>query len=65
MGEKGKKGKKGKQEKEGGTFRVAEELLFRTPEEAEALLRAAFEERDDGDNGDDEGEEDDDKGEGG
>ena len=42
-------------------------LLFRTPEEAEAHLRAALKERDDGDNGDDggdEGDEGDDKGEG-
>ena len=64
-GEKGKKGKKRKREKEGGTFRVPGELLFRTPEEAEAHLRAALEERDDGDNGDDgddEGDEGDDKG---
>ena len=44
------------------------ELLFRTPEEVEAHLRAALEERDDGDdadNGDDEGDGGDDKGEGG
>ena len=44
------------------------ELLFRTPEEAEAHHRAALEERDDGDDGDDgddQGEELDDKGEGG
>ena len=64
-GEKGKKGKKRKQEKEWGTFRVPGELLFRTPEEAEAQLRAALEERDDGDDRDDEGDEGDDKGEGG
>ena len=66
--EKGKKGKKRKREKEGGTFRVPGELLFRTPEEAEAHLRAALEERDDGDDGDDrnnKGDEGDDKGEGG
>ena len=34
-GEGGKKGKKRKREKEGGTFRVPGELLFRTREEAE------------------------------
>ena len=64
-GEKGKKGKKRKREKEGGTFRVPGELLFRTLEEADAHLRAALEERDDGDDGDDEGDQGDDKGEGG
>ena len=54
-GEKGKKGKKRKWEKEGGTFRVPGELLFRTPEEAEAHLQAALErdDTDDGDYGDD------------
>ena len=65
-GEKGKTGKERKREKEGGTFRVPGELLFRTVEEAEAHLRAALKERDDGDNGDDgddEGDEGDDKGE--
>ena len=36
------KGKKRKREKEGGTFRVPGELLFRTQEEAEARLREAF-----------------------
>ena len=63
-GGKGKKGKKRKREKDGGTFRVPGELLVRTPEEAEAHLRAALVERDDGDDGDDEGDEGDDKGEG-
>ena len=67
-GEKGKQGKKRKREKEGGTFRVQGELLFRTLEEADAHLRAALEERDDGhdrDDGDDEAAEVGDKGEGG
>ena len=44
------------------------ELLFRTPQEAEAHLWAALEERDDGDDGDDKddkGDEGDDKGDGG
>ena len=50
-GEGGKKGKKGKREKEGG--RVPGELLFRTREEAEARLREALGEADDGDDGDD------------
>ena len=50
-GEKGQKGKKRKREKEGGTFRVPGELLFRTPEEVEAHLRAALEGRDDGNDG--------------
>ena len=66
-GKKGKKGKKRKREKEGGTFRVPGELLFRTREEAEAHLRealAAGDEGDDGDDGDDEGDEGGDKGEG-
>ena len=48
-----KKGKKRKREKEGGTFRVPGEHLFRTREEAEAHLREALREGDDGDNGDD------------
>ena len=59
-GKKGKKGKKRKREQDGGTFRVAEELLFRTREEAEACLREALGEGDDGgdrDDGDDEGDE--------
>ena len=67
-GEKGKKGKKRKREKEGGTFRVPGELSFRTREEAEAHLREALKEGDDGDNGDDgdgEGDRGDDKEEGG
>ena len=67
-GEKGKKGKKRKREKEGGTFRVLGELLFRNREEAEAHLREALKEGDDGDNGDDgddQGDQGDDKGEGG
>ena len=50
-GGKGKKGKKRKREKEGGPLRVPWELLFRTPEEADALLRAALEEWDDADAG--------------
>ena len=41
-GKKGKKGKKRKREKEGGTFRVPGELLFRNREEAEAHLREAL-----------------------
>ena len=41
----------------GGTFRVAGELLFRTREEAEAHLRVALGEGDDGDDGDDQGDE--------
>ena len=61
-GKKGKKGKKRKREQEGGTFRVAGELLFRTREEAEAHLREALGE---GDDGDDEGGEGGDKGGGG
>ena len=67
-GKKGKKGKKRKQEKEGGTFRVPGELLFRTREEAEAHLREALGAGDDGDggdDGDDEGDKGGDKGEGG
>ena len=67
-GKKGKKGKKRKREKEGGTLRVAEELLFLTREEAEAHLREALgagDNGDDGDDGDDEGDEGGDKGEGG
>ena len=64
-GEKGKKGKKSKREKEGGTFRVPGELLFRTRGEAEARLREDLKEGDDRDDGDDEGDECDDKGEGG
>ena len=67
-GEKGKKGKKRKWEKEGGTFRVPGELLFRTREETGAQLREALKEGGDGDNGDDgddEGDQGDNKGEGG
>ena len=67
-GEGGKKGKKRKREKDRGTFRVPGELLFRTREEAEARLREALREGDDGDggdDGDDEGDEGGDKGEGG
>ena len=69
-GKKGKKVKKRKREQEGGTFRVAGELLFRTREEAEAHLREALGEGHDGDDrddGDDEGDEGDkgDKGGGG
>ena len=60
----GKKGKKRKREKEGGTFRVPGELL-RTREEAEARLRNALEEGDDGADGDDEGDEGGDHGRGG
>ena len=56
-GKKRKKGKKRKREQEGGTFRVAGELLYRTWEEAEAYLREALGEGDDGDDGDDEGDE--------
>ena len=41
-GKKGKKGKERRREKEGGTFRVPGELLFRTREEAEAHLREAL-----------------------
>ena len=52
-GKKGKKGKERKREKEGGTFRVAGDLLFLTREEAEAHLREALEAGDDGDDGDD------------
>ena len=63
-GEKGRKGKKGKREKEGGTFRVPGELLFRTREEAEAHLRAALDKWDDGDDGNDEGDEGDTRGRG-
>ena len=58
-GKKGKKGKNRRREKEGGTFRVAGELLFLTREEADAHLRAALEEgkdADDGDDRDDEGD---------
>ena len=62
-GEEGKKGKKRKHEKEGSTFRVPRELLFRTREEAEAHLREALRKGDDGDDGDDEGGEGGDKGE--
>ena len=64
--EKGKKGKTRKPEREGGTFRVPGELLFRTREEAEALLQEALKEADegdDGDDGDDEGNQGEDKGE--
>ena len=64
-GKKGKKGKKRKREIEGGTFRVPGELLCCTREEAEANLREALEEGDNGDNRDDEGGGGDDKGEGG
>ena len=64
-GKKGKKGTKRKREKEGGTFRVPGELLFRTREEAEAHLREALGPGDDGDDGDDEGDEGGDKGGGG
>ena len=56
----GKKGKKRKREKEGGTFRVPGELLFRTRVEAQAHLREALREEDDGDDrddGDNEGDE--------
>ena len=66
-GEGGKKGKKRKREKEGGTFRVPGDLLFRSREEAEARVREALgagDEGDDGDDGDDEGDEGGDKGEG-
>ena len=66
-GEKGKKGKKRKRDKEGGTFRVLEGLVFRTRQEVEAHLQEALKEgdnRDNGDNGDDEGDQADDKGEG-
>ena len=65
-----KKGKKKKREKDGGTFRVPGELLFHTREEAEARLREALREGDngynveDGDDGGDEGDEGGDKGEG-
>ena len=52
-GEGGQKEKKRKQEKEGGTFWVPWELLFRTREEAEAHIRAALWEGDDGDDGED------------
>ena len=65
---KGQKGKKRKREPEGGTFRVAGELLFLSREEAEAHLREALgegDDRDSGDEGDDEGDEGGDKGEGG
>ena len=64
-GKKEKKGKKRKQEQEGGTFRVAGGLLIRTREEAEAHLREALGEEDDGgdgDDGDDEGDKGGDKG---
>ena len=64
-GKKGKKGKKRKQEQEGGTFRVAGGLLFRTREEAEAHLREALGEGDDGDDGDGDGDEGGDGGGGG
>ena len=67
-GKKGKKGKKRKREKEGGTFRVPGELVFRTQEEADAHLReplGAGDNGDGGDDGDDEGDEGGDKGEGG
>ena len=67
-GKKETKGKKRKREKEGGTFRVPGELLFRTREAAEAHLREALGaggDGDDGDDGDDEGDEGGDKGEGG
>ena len=70
-GENGEKGKKRKREQEGGTFRRAGDLLFRTREEAEAQLREALGEGDDGefgddgDDGDDEGDEGGDKGGGG
>ena len=63
-GEKGKKRKKRKRMKEGGTFWVPGELLFRTREEAQAHLRAAYD-GDDRDDGDDEGDRGDDNGEGG
>ena len=61
----GKKGKKRKQEQEGGTFRVAGELLFLTRDKAEANHREALGEGDDGDDGDDGGDEGGDKGGGG
>ena len=54
-GEKGKKGKKRKIRKEGGTFRVPAELLFRTRVEAEAHLREALEEGGDKREGGDKG----------
>ena len=50
-GKKGKKGKKRKREQEGGTFRVAGELLCLTREEAEAHLREALREGDHGHDG--------------
>ena len=43
-GGKGRMGRRGSGRKRGGTFRVPGGLLFRTPEEAEAHLRAALEE---------------------
>ena len=64
-GKKGKKGKKRKRKKDGSTFRVPGELLFRTREEAEAQLRESSGAGDDGDDGDDEGDEGGDKREGG
>ena len=64
-GKTGKKGKKRKRDKEGGTFRVPGELLFRTREEAAAHLREALGAGNDGDDGDDEGDKGGDKGEGG
>ena len=42
-GEKGKRGNKRKREKEGGTFRVPGQLLFRTREAAQAHLRGPLE----------------------
>ena len=48
-----KRGKKRKRDKEGGTFRVAGELPFRTRKEAEVHLREVLEEVDDGDDEDD------------
>ena len=64
-GKNGKKGEKRKREQEGGTLRVAGELLFPTRPEAEAYLREALGEGDDGDDGDDEGDEGGDSGAGG
>ena len=63
-GKKEKRGQKRTTRKEGGSFRVRGELLFRTREEAEAHLWAALAEAgDDVDNGHDEEVGNDDKGE--
>ena len=56
-GKKGKRGKKRMREQEGGTLRVARELLFLTREDVEVHLRGALGEGDDGDDGDDKGDE--------